>query len=668
MWGSVLYFVILFLCTAFAIMVTVDPDKELSVYRWQTRSILYQNGLMIPSVLMAIAVPTVVALLVYRFVHSKKQAVFVHSLPVGRTANFISTVLAAFTLMFVPVILNSLVLIVLSLTRYSEFFSVSSCLVWAAVNLLGLFVMFSFASFCAVITGNSFSLIALNGLIHSFLLITVAGLEVVAGQFLFGYVNGEKITSFVLNHNSVYWLMDIAGRLSNTKYAPHYGMLIFNIILAIVFYGLSFALYKLRRLETADDVAGFKCLNPIFKYIITFLATLATFSLCVGLIEEGKGGALAVLMVIISFVAYFAVEMVLKKTLRVWRAYKGYIAFAAGFAAMMFVFMFTSFFGYETFVPMAKDVDKATIYSSFGQEEEPYVKDRAVIEEVINEHSKIVADRHLLNTWTYSDNGCSFYVTLGYEMNNGDIITRGYNVTSDRYYDLLEKMYQSDEYKGKCEELLEDKYQKLESAWIYTRMRQDRTELENADVNGLFEAMKKDIQSLGYKEICGNSAWGFEVGLNYIIKPEKDPSRDEEEGWRPIVERRKEGNIYSISTFINKNYVNTIKWIKDNGYGDVIAIPENSVFYISRNVENYDVNRGYEEFNPDDYAKIDASDGQNMINFAYSYAAEPRILGDFYKVYCLKKGEELTDERREDRNLMIIDKDKLPEFLKKYVN
>ena len=70
LWGSVLYSVILFVITALPIFLMIDP-KDVSNYIGYSYPILYDITL--PTVLIALAVPTVVGLLVFRFMHSKKQ-------------------------------------------------------------------------------------------------------------------------------------------------------------------------------------------------------------------------------------------------------------------------------------------------------------------------------------------------------------------------------------------------------------------------------------------------------------------------------------------------------------------------------------------------------------------------------------------------------------------
>ena len=108
-WGSVFYAILLFMITSLVIFFDVDPERY---YRTMADhgALILGDGYLYAPLVIAFFVPTVVALLAYRYVHAKKNSVFVHSLPVTRCANYISTVLAALTLMAAPIILNGAVL------------------------------------------------------------------------------------------------------------------------------------------------------------------------------------------------------------------------------------------------------------------------------------------------------------------------------------------------------------------------------------------------------------------------------------------------------------------------------------------------------------------------------------------------------------------------------
>jgi ABC-2 type transport system permease protein len=115
-WGSVIYFIILFLMTSMPLISNINNDYFFG--RTYNVPLLYRDGYLFAPVMLSVVVPTVVAMLLYRFLHSKRTAVFVHGLPVTRSANYISTLCAGFVVMTLPVIVNTMILAVLSVAVY----------------------------------------------------------------------------------------------------------------------------------------------------------------------------------------------------------------------------------------------------------------------------------------------------------------------------------------------------------------------------------------------------------------------------------------------------------------------------------------------------------------------------------------------------------------------
>ena len=166
-WGSILYFIILFFSVPF-LFLAEDFDRLLQRYSvdLQVSPVLLRSDYIVIPVLLAIAVPTVVAVLIFNNVHSSRQGVFVHGLPATRGANYVSSVLAGLTLMALPVILNAGILMIMSFTSYGKIISSWSVVYWVALNLSILFIMFSASVFTAFLTGNAAAHIGINIFVH----------------------------------------------------------------------------------------------------------------------------------------------------------------------------------------------------------------------------------------------------------------------------------------------------------------------------------------------------------------------------------------------------------------------------------------------------------------------------------------------------------------------
>ncbi len=550
-WGSVLYAIALFMVTSLVVLLGVDKDATWYMMAERgTALILDEHYLFLP-VIIACFVPTVVALLVYRFIHSKKTSVFVHSLPVSRTANYISSVLASFVLMMAPIVLNGLILMLLSVFGYGEFFNITSCLIWLGVNLLTIFLMFSISTFVAMLTGNTFAAVGLNGLIHCFVIIFAAAFSALASCFIYGYYEANELLNKSMEWNFVAYVMEIANRLS-FKNSPDFDWvkLIIMIVTAVVFYIFGLLLYKKRRMEVAEDVAAFNCLNPIYKYLVTFIAALGSFAIFSHLMDERPMVPIIVTL-IISVIAYFAAEMILRKTFKVWDKYKGYLVFAAAFVAMICVFAFTSFFGYETRVPDVKDIESAAIYEYYYQPDVPWITDSEIIGYTTSVHEELVEKENIYIVKERRDNyNYNTAMHIRYKLKNGKTIVRRYPVNQTKAYEILENLYKSDEYKRKVVELFDKNIGKIYSI----SFNHNNVGFNDGEkIKEFYSCLEEDVMRLDYSQMHTADAWSMNVSVEYV--PAEDMDRYDSERY-----------LNSIFLSINANYKKSIQWIRDNGF------------------------------------------------------------------------------------------------------
>lgn len=549
MWGAVLYSILLFMSTSMVVLFSVDADD-----RWRTMAeadvalIMTEQYLVLPA-LMAFFVPTVVALLVYRFVHSKKTSIFIHSLPVSRTANYISSVFAALTLMAAPIILNGLILMILSSTAYGAFFDVASCFLWVGINLLTVFMMFSVSSFVAMLTGNSFAMIGLNGLIHCFVIILAAGFSTLASAFLYGYYETNEILQASMKWNFVCYILELVNDLGyNSKNVFELSKLIVMLMISLVFYVVGWLLYKKRRMETAEDVAAFRCLNPIYKYLITFTAALASFGLLSQTMDEKPFLPIAV-TVIVSAVVYFAAEMILKKSLKIWKSWKGYAVFVAAFAIVVCIFAFTSFFGYETRVPKAENVESVAIYEYYYQAEEPWLSDEEVVGLALKVHEEMVSRDDIYTVKKYIGEYNSG-IHIRYKLKNGETLVRRYPVTPKKAFEVIGELYEFDNYKMKNLELFTAEIGRIYSVVLNHG---GVSIQEKEKIEEFVAALQKDALELDYAEMYDSSSWSMNVNIEYVRQQDIDAGIETY-------------GIHSIYQSVNANFKNTVKWIVDNGY------------------------------------------------------------------------------------------------------
>lgn len=642
-WGSVLYTILLFLFTGMMILLNEDPQQFNAYWSNRGHSTLLGSEYMIFPMLMSIAVPTVAGLLIFRFIHSKKTSVFVHSLPVKRSANYVSSVLAALTLMVAPIVLNAVILMIMSVSAYSLHFTVGDCIAWMLLNLLGIFVMFSCVCFVASITGNSFGMIGLNILFHCIPLILAATFTMVAEVFLYGFAGEDTLLETVYNNSfitRVPTIMTHWGYAEKQVQTGYITDIVIFLAAALVLYMISGILYNKRRMETAEDVAGFSCLNHIFKHLVTFVGAIGAFAIfCFSIYDNPP--VLWLMVLIISAVVYFGAEMLLKKTFRVWRSYKGYAGFLAAFALVMCLFAFTSFFGFETYVPEKAEIKSAAVYNYY-RSDKPLISNEDVINKAIIIHNEMIE-----NTEVVADREYSTRIHIEYTLENGKTIHRAYRINDEQLHKAMNSLYENEEYKKKLEEIftpMESIYKAtLQSGGNSTASIDDKEQ-----ANELAECIKKDIENLSYSQInC--DGWNFSVELHYVPVENKAIRLNGVELTESAIvtaaEDSKDIRIEYMYQGINANYKNTINWIRENGYWDSIAIKNEGVMYIARDWEDLpfvdeegrivDIIEG-----KDNFIKLeDSAEVGKVIEFAHNTPREYISEDEKFKIYHVRNNE-----------------------------
>ncbi len=668
-WGGFLYFIILFLSGPFIILndgyFGTNPDPK-----------ILTNGYMTLPILLAIVVPTIVAVLCFRDVHSSKQGIFSHSLPVTRLENYITTVLAGLTLMFVPVLLNALIYGIMSITAYGNIIPLWSIFLWVFVNFAILFIMFAFASFTAFLTGHTAAHIAINVLLHVTPLVIALGIALVSEIFLFGFTESDSFIATIMAENTPFvWLFGKSLDISDNmfKFFFNWNMLVY-IILAIAFYCLAYLLYKNRKIEACGDVAAFKSFRPILKYTATFFAAICIFAMVA--FSSLPAVSVFITSIIVTAVVYFASEMLIKKTLKVFKSYKGYLGFVLFMAIAISIFAFTDIFGYEHRIPETENIKNVAIYTQYA-DKEPFISDAGLIQDVLDVHKEIISDTPVTRKSYF--NGRTTLLVIKYELNNGKKLEREYYVSSDLAKNALSKAYESTEYKNKVYafDTLNIENVPSFSIRINSRGYYYNGTATNDDAKRLLEAVKLDIEQLSYAEIENNN-YCLEMSFNLSESFENNKtSKIFDESVYTYYGYNSMHHSFGIR--INPNFKNTYKLLKEFGYYDEIVSDFADGLYLCKvpvYIENNKVKMKNDvgearEFliNSKDCIKLPADESLVLAN---SLASEPSTRFNYQynengKYYMIFNNANEYDSIHFEEHSAIFAEDNLPEYLVKYI-
>lgn len=680
-WGSFLYALFLFFSVAFPILVTNFESLRMRYIDsvWKYPLILREGYIIIP-VLLALVVPTVAAVLIFNNVHSVKQSIFVHSLPVKRGANYVSDVFSGLLLMAVPVIVNGIVLMIMSFTKYGELISSSSVAYWVGINLAIIFIMFSFASATAFVTGHAAAHIGINVFVHILPLIIALTIAVISEEFLYGFMSTESfIAQRILNNTPIVWLF------TNTiNFYPKQtnifseGMLWVYFLISAIVYFLGYLLYKSRKIELSGDVAAFRVFRPIFKYGVTAAGAFVAFSL----ISQRNIAPIYmyVEIFVVTAIIYFACEILMNKSFRVFDKYKGFLVFAVCFALFIGFFAYTSVFGYETRVPSLDAVESASFHTYREYNAPPRVADGTMISATKRIHEMILEDIPKREK-VFGGEAGTLYLT--YNLKDGGQIRRRYTVSKSMYDYAMGEMYKNEEYKLFVSKIGDVNIENVKRLNVHANISNFNYQLIllDDDAAGFMRAIEKDIRTLSWKEFSDDNSklsFNVDIGLNNEenekLKIFKDTfSVDEYVDLERV--------YYSFSISINSNFKNAIEFLEKSGhYGEfidaaanavwickdpVVAEKEEDAFVYAAGEKAVSVTESKYVVNERDCVRLYSADGRLAVEKMIASSKDAEPTGVCYVVFLCSNVN--FGEMNLYNNKMLVPKDDVPAYLAKYL-
>ena len=299
----------------------------------------------------------IAAMVVCSHLYSTRSANFTAALGPKRTALFCTHYLTGLLWLVVPFLLMGFSTLAIYLTKVPN----STDLVWQvfgagmAVGTVALVLFYSFGVLCGMLTGHLLALPVFY-LTFNFLVAGVWYLLTLLFQtFYYGYPGSlTQVPAWVL------WLSP-ALRTSQSMLLSEWDVVTFVVygVVGVVMALVAWLLYVKRPMERAGDVVAWAGLRPVFRYGVAICAGLALGSLTRLVLSLGELG-LAVSVLLWGVAGCFVAQMLLTKSVRVLRYWKGAVAVAVTFAPL-FVVMALDLTGYETRVPDGEQVASVEI-------------------------------------------------------------------------------------------------------------------------------------------------------------------------------------------------------------------------------------------------------------------------------------------------------------------
>lgn len=455
-------------------------------------------------IIFAVFAGLVVAMAVCSHLYNNRSANFMGSLPIRREGQFVSTYLAGLTILIGPNLL--IFLLTLLVETIGGVVMWVPLLFWLAALCAMEFFFYSFAVCLGQFAGHILALPVYFGIFNFIVIAVYAMFQWVMEFYYFGFSGGFDSEGLVLwftpiialfqmdidvvQENNGPWITDVEGLWIAGVYA----------IVAVVLTVCALLLYRRRHLETAGDIVAVKAMRPVFRYGVGFCAGMFLGWLTDQILSLGEFGLL-IAVLIWGVIGCFVAQMLLDKTIRVFKKWKGCAALVAVFLVIFAVIGF-DLTGYETRVPNSANVESVEVYGLTGY---PWdsgaglhvtLTEPGTIEDVVALHQAIVdfGEDGERNDYT----GYLSY-RLTYHLKSGGTISRNYHVRQgETLLALAQKIRDRDEVRYKAYEL--DRLDtfvadggKLQWAAVYPNG-QEEIQVYKEDAEALWNAVMADFE------------------------------------------------------------------------------------------------------------------------------------------------------------------------------
>ena len=538
-------------------------------------------------VIFAVFAALAVAMAVCSHLYNNRSANFMGSLPIRREGQFISTYLAGLTILIGPNLL--IFLLTLLVEAAGGIVMWAPLLFWLAALCAMEFFFYSFAVFLGQFAGHILALPVYYGIFNFIVMAVYAMLEWIMEVYYFGYSGGANYEGLVLwftpivamfqmdidviQENNGAWVTDVECLWVAGVYA----------VVAVVLTVCALLLYRRRHLETAGDIVAVKAMRPVFRYGVGFCSGMFLGWLTDQILGLGELGLL-IAVLIWGIIGCFVAQMLLDKSIRVFKKWKGCAALTAAFLIIFAVIGF-DLTGYETRVPDPSRVESVEVSGLHGYPWDSGANLNATftepetIEAVVALHQAVV-DLGEDGEWDRTDTKEYLSYRLTYHMKSGEMVSRKYYVRKgETLYTLEQNIRDMDEVRREAYDLdgLEEFLTyggTMEWATFYPGGEED-IRFYKEEAEALWNAVMADfaVGTIGVHYVDENAAEAMKKYDLLLIGDQLYAEIQLEFCWRLYQTLGEEPRSFHVQIAVREDSVNTLSALEqllvvDNRYQD----------------------------------------------------------------------------------------------------
>ena len=431
---------VLFLCYLFIILpVNIWTDATNAYYFENVSAAVRDKQIMGNAIRLAITpapvflFAAVMALAVFSYLYTARNANAIHALPVNRLELFVTNYVSGLLFLLVPEILAFVAAVMVCLAN--QITSIEY-LFWWLLCVGGVsFFAYSFAVFVAMFTGLAFAM-PFYFVIANYLYVGCMYLVFAVKNLLcYGLMDSEWNPGKSCILSPLYYLSNnLRARVSYDDNGNAIGISVSGwelvagyAVAALVLTIAAYWLYKRRQIENAGDFVSIAVVKPVFRWGVALCGGTALTLFATGIIREARGTVntfpyVLICMLLFCGFCFWLAEMLLQKNFRVFRKKKlaewaAVLAVSVGFVLLFHL----DVFGIEKRVPELSEVKTAFVNMDY-----PVELTEEELPELLALHRQIIENKKEYQENEQAKDGKYYYTTLRYYLKNGEILERRY--------------------------------------------------------------------------------------------------------------------------------------------------------------------------------------------------------------------------------------------------
>ena len=414
---------------------SIDYFRELDFVNNVNRSLL-ETGTELAK--FSIFAMPVMAMAMLSYLYDRRSCGLVNSLPMKRETAYFTAFFTGLAPMLLADVLAFLVM--LAVCPRAPGVNAGHLGTWLLVVVLGTAAFYGLACFCGVLTGNVFVLPAVYAVLGCTAQVFEGAVHALLHTLVYGFTNQQEALSWLSPLPTVLMTLNVTARRAPTPADPlaaetvpmtcsvsGLGYLAAVCAVGLILGGLAVLILKKRHMEAAGEIVAVPVLRPLFRICMSVgTAVVVACILCqefLSRIVYGRGLAVCacVLLALGAALGWFAAEMLIKKSLRVFRRGWKQIGIIAGCLVLLAILAEADVTGYERAVPDPDEVASVTLQANISRE----LTDPASIAAACDFHRGVVehkAENERASSTRY------WNMPLTYTLKNGKTVQRVYRL------------------------------------------------------------------------------------------------------------------------------------------------------------------------------------------------------------------------------------------------